>query len=62
VRGAINNGCTVDEIREILIQASVYCGVPAGLDSFKVANEVLKEMGVIDDRPVNGGSVPSAKD
>jgi 4-carboxymuconolactone decarboxylase len=61
IRGAVNNGCTVDEIREILIQATVYCGVPAGLDSFKVANEVLKEMGMIDDKPVNNVA-SSAKD
>jgi len=45
VRGALNNGVTVDEIKEVLIHATVYCGIPAGLDSFKAANEVLKEMG-----------------
>jgi 4-carboxymuconolactone decarboxylase len=45
VRGAINNGVTIDEIKEVLIHATVYCGIPAGLDSFKAANEVLKEMG-----------------
>ena len=44
VRGAINNGVTVEEIREILLHATVYCGIPAGLDSFKAANEVLSEM------------------
>ena len=45
VRGALNNGVTVDEIKEVLIHATVYCGIPAGLDAFKAANEVLKEMG-----------------
>lgn len=45
VRGAINNGVSVDEIRETLLHATVYCGIPAGLDAFKAANEVLKEMG-----------------
>lgn len=45
VRGAINNGVTVDEIKEVLLHATVYCGIPAGLDAFKAANEVLKEMG-----------------
>ena len=45
VRGAINNGVTIEEIKEVLIHATVYCGIPAGLDSFKAANEVLKEMG-----------------
>jgi 4-carboxymuconolactone decarboxylase len=43
-RGAINNGVTVDEIKEVLLHATIYCGVPAGLDAFKAANEVLKEM------------------
>jgi 4-carboxymuconolactone decarboxylase len=47
VRGAINNGLTVDEIKEVLLQATVYCGIPAGLDAFKAANEVLKEMGKV---------------
>src|SRR6476469_8516303 len=47
VRGAINNGVTVDEIKEVLIHATIYCGIPAGLDSFKAANEVLKEMGKV---------------
>ncbi|MBC8791146.1 MAG: gamma carboxymuconolactone decarboxylase [Tagaea sp. CACIAM 22H2] len=44
VRGAINNGVTVEEIREVLLHATIYCGIPAGLDAFKAANEVLKEM------------------
>jgi 4-carboxymuconolactone decarboxylase len=47
VRGAINNGLTVDDIREVLLHATVYCGIPAGLDAFKAANEVLKEMGKV---------------
>jgi len=47
VRGALNNGVTVDEIKEVLIHATIYCGVPAGLDAFKAANEVLKETGAI---------------
>lgn len=47
VRGALNNGVTVDEIKEALIHATVYCGIPAGLDAFKAANEVLKELGAI---------------
>lgn len=44
VRGAINNGVTVEEIKEVLLHATVYCGIPAGLDAFKAANEVLTEM------------------
>ncbi len=46
VRGAINNGVTKDEIRETFLQVSVYCGMPAGLGSFKVARQVFKEMGI----------------
>jgi 4-carboxymuconolactone decarboxylase len=47
VRGAINNGVTVEEIKEVLLHATIYCGIPAGLDAFKAANEVLKEMGKV---------------
>lgn len=46
VRGAINNGVTVDEIKDTLLHATVYCGIPAGLDAFKAANEVLEQMGL----------------
>lgn len=45
VKGALNNGVTVEEIKEILLHATVYCGIPAGLDAFKVANQVLEEEG-----------------
>lgn len=44
VRGAINNGVTKDEIKEVFLQAAIYCGVPAAIDSFRVAAEVFKEM------------------
>jgi 4-carboxymuconolactone decarboxylase len=47
VRGAVNNGVTVEEMKEVLLHATVYCGIPAGLDAFKAANEVLKEMGKV---------------
>ncbi|MBV9954473.1 MAG: carboxymuconolactone decarboxylase family protein [Pseudolabrys sp.] len=47
VRGAINNGLTVEEIKEVLLHATVYCGIPAGLDAFKAANETLKDMGKV---------------
>lgn len=43
VRGALNNGVTREEIQEVLLQATVYCGVPAALESFRIASEVLKE-------------------
>ncbi|MEI4508732.1 carboxymuconolactone decarboxylase family protein [Sphingopyxis sp. CCNWLW253] len=48
VLGALNNGVTADEIREILLQATIYCGVPAGLEAFKVANAVLEEQKAFD--------------
>jgi 4-carboxymuconolactone decarboxylase len=41
LRGALRNGVTADEIREILLQAAVYCGVPAAHMSFRIAEEVL---------------------
>jgi 4-carboxymuconolactone decarboxylase len=47
VRGAVNNGVTADEIREVLLHATIYCGIPAGLDAFKAANEILVEMNVL---------------
>lgn len=47
VRGAINNGVSPKEIQEVLLHATVYCGIPAGLDAFKAANEVLKEIGQV---------------
>ena len=46
VRGAIRNGLTRDEIREVFLQTAIYCGAPAALDSFRVAKEVFKEMGI----------------
>ena len=41
VRGALNNGVTVEELQEILIHATVYCGVPAAVDAFRSAAEVV---------------------
>ena len=46
VRGAIHNGMSKDEIKEVFLQAAIYCGVPAAIDSFRVAREVFKEMGL----------------
>lgn len=47
VKGALNNGLTPDEIKEVLLQATIYCGIPAGLEAFKTANEVLQEVGAV---------------
>jgi len=46
VRGAINNGLSKEEIQEAFLQAAIYCGVPAAIDSFRCAKEVFKEMGI----------------
>ena len=41
VRGALRNGCTKEEIQEVLLQTAIYCGVPAAVDSFRIAKEVF---------------------
>lgn len=46
VRGAVTNGCTARDIQEALLQTAVYCGVPAALESFRVAEKTLAELGV----------------
>jgi 4-carboxymuconolactone decarboxylase len=43
VRGALRNGGSKEEIREVLLQATIYAGVPAGVDAFRVAREALSE-------------------
>ena len=45
LRGALTNGVSKDEIKEVFLQAAVYCGAPAALDSFRVAREVFAELG-----------------
>lgn len=47
IRGAINNGLTPEDIKEILLQVGVYAGFPAMIDSFRVARTVLEEMNEI---------------
>jgi 4-carboxymuconolactone decarboxylase len=44
VRGALNNGVTVEEIKEVFLQTAIYCGVPAAIDSFRTAQKVLDEV------------------
>ena len=41
VRGALNNGASVQEIQEVLLHAAVYCGVPSAVDAFRTAAEVV---------------------
>jgi 4-carboxymuconolactone decarboxylase len=47
VRGALTNGVTTDEIMETLLHATVYCGIPAGLEAFSVAHATLVEAGAL---------------
>jgi 4-carboxymuconolactone decarboxylase len=44
VKGALRNGVTKDEIREVLIQVAIYAGVPCGVDAFRIAREAFKEV------------------
>ena len=44
VRGALTNGATREEIREVFMQVAIYCGVPAGVDAFRNAKEVFAEL------------------
>jgi 4-carboxymuconolactone decarboxylase len=44
VRGALTNGVTRDEIKEVFLQACIYCGIPAGLEAFRTAVEVFREV------------------
>jgi 4-carboxymuconolactone decarboxylase len=53
VRGARRNGCTEQEIQEVLLQAAAYCGAPAALEAFRVAEKVLAEL---------RGEIPAARD
>jgi 4-carboxymuconolactone decarboxylase len=48
LEGALTNGCTVDEIQEILLQTAVYCGLPAAGEAFRIAEEVLKHKKILD--------------
>lgn len=45
VRGALNNGASVAELQEVLLHAAVYCGVPAAVEAFRTANEVVEPQG-----------------
>jgi len=49
VRGAVTNGATAEEIQEVLLQTAVYVGFPASLESFRIAERVLGELGAAED-------------
>lgn len=51
VKGALTNGVTVEEIKATLLHATAYCGIPAGLDAFKAAHEVLVKEGALPGKP-----------
>jgi 4-carboxymuconolactone decarboxylase len=44
-RGALRNGCSIDELRETLIQIAIYAGIPAGVEAFRIGRKVLAEVG-----------------
>lgn len=46
LRGAVQNGCSAEEIRDALIQLAIYAGVPAGVEAFRLAGEVLSELDI----------------
>ena len=50
LKGALTNGCTRDEIKDTLIQLAIYAGIPAGVEAFRLAREVFREI----DQPANG--------
>jgi 4-carboxymuconolactone decarboxylase len=54
VRGALRNGCTPAEIQEVLLQAAIYCGVPAAMEAFRVAETAIEAAGAetAEDDPV----------
>lgn len=44
IRGALNNGVTREEIKEVFLQVAIYCGAPAAIESFRLAQEVFEEI------------------
>ena len=51
VLGALNNGASAEEIRDVIMQVAIYAGIPAGVEGTRVAEAVLTEKGLIE----NGG-------
>jgi 4-carboxymuconolactone decarboxylase len=54
IRGALRNGVTRDELKEILLHTAVYCGAPAAVDAFRIARKVLGELDVATASPAAG--------
>ena len=42
VLGALRNGCSIEEIQDVLLQSTVYCGVPSGIEAFRAARDVIE--------------------
>ena len=47
-RGALKNGCSRDELKDVLEQITIYCGVPAGIEAFRIGRRVLDEIDAAD--------------
>ena len=45
-RGAIKNGCKLEELKDVLLEITVYCGVPCGVEAFRYAREIIEEDGL----------------
>ncbi|MDY0242006.1 MAG: carboxymuconolactone decarboxylase family protein [Rhodospirillaceae bacterium] len=58
VRGALRNGVTPEEIREVLLQVAIYAGVPAGVEAFRIAGAVLAEETAIQSSGADGTAAP----
>ena len=55
MRGALKNGCTKEEVVEVLLQANAYCGGPAGVDAFRAVREVFAEHDAGSNAPQKSG-------
>jgi 4-carboxymuconolactone decarboxylase len=44
LKGALNNGCSKNDIMEVFLQTAIYCGIPAAVDSFRMAKEIFQEV------------------
>lgn len=62
VRGAVNNGCSREEIQETLLQAAIYCGVPAGMQAFRIAEATLDELDREPQQAASGVDPPGSHD
>jgi len=61
VRGALRNGASVEQIRETLLHAVAYCGIPAGMTAFKAAHEALIEAGALPAGSPPAGAPPGSQ-